>query len=89
MSGQFTPLHRPVAEAEGDRNLKTLFKRIEIVGYCLTVVGLFVSVNGIETVVGLTGMGLSALARSKRFVRWVGEATLKAPKPRPRRFFND
>jgi hypothetical protein len=34
-------------------------------------------------------MGLSALARSQRFICWVGERKIKHPKPRPRRYFND
>lgn len=89
MSDQFTPLYRPVPEAEGNKEIETFAKRLEIIGYCLTVAGLFVSVNGIETVVGLTGMGLSALARSQRFICWVGGRKIKHPKPRPRRYFND
>lgn len=89
MSDQFTPLYRPVPEAEGDKNLKTLFKRLEVMGYILTIAGLFVSVGGIEIIVGLAGMSLSALARSKRFVCWVGRRGLEQPEPRPRTFFND
>lgn len=68
---------RPVGEHEGHKHLQRALKLVEAVGVVLTITGLFVSIGGgLETVVGLAGVGLTILSRSNAFARWLGEKTL-------------
>jgi len=68
--------NRPVGEGVGKEVTQALSKWLERVGVVLTVIGLFVSIGGLETVVGLVGIGLTYLPRSKRAMRWVGNQFL-------------
>ena len=68
--------NRPVGEGVGKEVTQALSKWLERLGVVLTVIGLFVSIGGLETVVGLVGIGLTYLPRSKRAMRWVGNQFL-------------
>lgn len=67
---------RPVGQEVGEQAVQRLSKRLEVIGAVMTVIGLFASIGGLETVVGLVGICLSYLPRSKRLMRWVGEKFL-------------
>ena len=67
---------RPVGQEVGKEAVQRLSKRLEVIGAAMTVTGLFVSIGGLETVVGLVGICLSYLPRSKRLMRWVGDKFL-------------
>lgn len=80
---------KPLPEWEGNLTIKKFTKLLDRFGTALTVVGLFVSIGGIETMVGLLGLAISGLARSKRFVRWVGNRVIIKPKSEEKNFFSD
>jgi hypothetical protein len=68
--------NRPVGEGVGKEVTQALSKWLERVGVALTLVGLFASIGGVETVISLTGICLTYAPRSKRLMRWVGDKTL-------------
>jgi hypothetical protein len=67
---------RPLGEELGKETIQRLSNRLEVIGVVMTITGLFVSLGGIETVVGLLGLAISGLSRSQRFLRWIGERKL-------------
>lgn len=79
---------KPVPEWEGNSKIKKFRKLLDFVGIALTIIGLFVSLDGVETMVGLLGLAITSLSRSKRFVRWVGKRGLEAPQEKKDNFFS-
>ena len=80
---------KPVPEWEGNSKVKKFRKLLDFAGTTLTIVGLFVSLDGVEAFVGLLGLAITGLSRSKRFVRWVGRRGLEAPAEKKENFFSD
>ncbi len=80
---------KPLPEWEGNAKIKKFCKLLDRIGTSLTVVGLFVSIGGLEMMVGLLGLAISGLARSKRFVRWVGKRGIVMPPESEKNFFSD